>query len=85
MSTAPALGSAAAVALKTGAELWVEVTAHVLAPDGDEHGGALLCGMATNAQGGTRLLARRFIPAIDGTDYVPGSRGYRALTPIPFS
>lgn len=37
--------------------------------------------MATNAQGGTRLLARRFIPAIDGTDYVPGSRGYRALTP----
>ncbi len=29
---------------------------------------------------GTRLLANRFIPAIDGADYVPGTLGHRALT-----
>ncbi|MDT0264191.1 HesA/MoeB/ThiF family protein [Jatrophihabitans lederbergiae] len=81
MTGTPILGSAPAIALKAGEGLWAEVTAHVLAPDGDEHGGALLCGLARNAKGETRLLARRFVPAIDGTDYVPGSRGYRALTP----
>ena len=27
------------------------------------------------------LLAREFVPAIDGVDYVPGTTGYRALTP----
>jgi molybdopterin/thiamine biosynthesis adenylyltransferase len=56
------------------------VTAHVLAADGDEHGGALLCGTATTANE-TRLLARSFVPALDGVDYIPGARGYRALTP----
>lgn len=81
MSSAPILGSAPAVMLKAGAALWSDVVTHVLAPDGDEHGGALLCGLATNGKGETRLLARCFVPATDGTDYVPGSRGYRALTP----
>ena len=81
MNDTPALGSAPAATLNAGAGLWAEVTAHVLASDRDEHGGALLCGLAINAQGETRLLGRRFIPAIDGTDYVPGSRSYRALIP----
>jgi hypothetical protein len=55
------------------------MTSHVQRHDGDEHGGALLCGVAESDRG-VRLLARRFVPAIDGIDYVAGTRGYRALT-----
>jgi hypothetical protein len=75
----PALGSSPPVGLRVGAAVWEEVNAHVLRDDNDEHGGVLLCGVAS-ANGSTRLLARRFMLAVDGTDYVPGERGYRALT-----
>jgi molybdopterin/thiamine biosynthesis adenylyltransferase len=48
--------------------------------DHDEHGGALICGIAERPEGPV-LLAREFIPAVDGIDYVPGTTGHRALTP----
>jgi hypothetical protein len=47
--------------------------------NGDEHGAALLCGIATSDRG-TRLLVRDVALAHDGVDYVPGTRGYRHLT-----
>lgn len=53
---------------------------HLDPGDGDERGGALLCGIAHGAGGG-RLLARTFLAAEDSVDYVPGTTGYRALTP----
>lgn len=47
--------------------------------DGDEHGAVITAGIATTADGRTRLLARELHLAIDGKDYVPGKRGYRML------
>lgn len=67
------------VSLRIGEQLWNDLGAHIHQPDGDEHGGALLCGMAADSAGKRRLLARSFIRAIDGIDYVPGTRGYRQL------
>lgn len=52
---------------------------HLFRGDGDEHGGVLTAGIASTPRG-TRVLARGFIPAIDGVDFVPGRRGYRMLT-----
>ena len=53
---------------------------HINRNDQDEHGGALICGIADRPEGPV-LLAREFVPAVDGVDYVPGTTGYRALTP----
>lgn len=70
-----------AASLRVGESIWQEVTTHIFQPDRDEHGGALLCGVAVDEVGKRRLLARKFEPATDGRDYVPGVRGYRQLTP----
>jgi molybdopterin/thiamine biosynthesis adenylyltransferase len=67
------------MSLRVGEQLWASVAGHIHQPDRDEHGGALLCGIATDHTGKRRLLARTFVPAIDGVDYVPGTRGYRHL------
>jgi len=67
------------VSLRADEALWHSVTSHILQPDRDEHGGALLCGVAVDSAGSRRLLARRFVAATDGVDYVPGTRGYRLL------
>ena len=48
--------------------------------DGDEHGAVLSAGVVRTSRG-LRLLARELFVARDGTDYVPGQRGYRMLTP----
>lgn len=53
---------------------------HLFPGDGDEHGAVILAGVS-DMPSGTRFLAREIILARDGTDYVPGTRGYRALTP----
>ena len=58
--------------------LYGELRAHLFPGDGDEHGGVIIAGLA-EAERGTRLLARQFVPARDGMDFVPGQRGYRAL------
>ncbi len=59
--------------------LYGELCTHLFPGDGDEHGGAIIGSLAETEQG-TRLLARQFVPARDGVDFVPGKRGYRALT-----
>lgn len=67
------------VSLRMGQRLWDAMRSHVLQPDRDEHGGALLCGISTT-KSGTRLLGSRFLAATDGTEYVLGTKGYRELT-----
>jgi hypothetical protein len=52
---------------------------HLFPGDDDEHGAVLSAGIADTARG-TRLLVRDVFTAEDGIDYVPGTRGYRALT-----
>lgn len=73
------LSSAQNWTLRVPQGVWDEMHAHLDPGDGDEHGGALLCGVAAVSTGG-KLLARCFIPAVDGVDYVPGKVGHRALT-----
>jgi len=52
---------------------------HLFPGDHDEHGAVLVAGIADTPRG-TRLLVREVILAQDGIDYIPGKRGYRALT-----
>ncbi|MEX2237811.1 MAG: ThiF family adenylyltransferase [Dehalococcoidia bacterium] len=52
---------------------------HLFRGDQEEHGGMLMAGVDSSGFG-LRLLARAFVPARDGIDYVPGERGYRMLT-----
>ena len=59
--------------------LRAELFAHLFV-DGDEHGAVLSAGFVRTSRG-LRLLARELFIAEDGTDYVPGRRGYRMLTP----
>lgn len=58
--------------------LYRELRAHLFPGDGDEHGGVIIAGLAETERG-IRLLARQFVPARGGVDFVPGKRGYRAL------
>lgn len=56
------------------------VIKHLFPGDGDEHGVVLLAGMS-HAQGQITLHVREVHLAKEGTDYVQGKIGYRALTP----
>lgn len=67
------------VTLTIDAPLFEELQAQLHPGDGDEHGAVIAAGIAETSRG-TRLLARELLPARDGIDYVPGTRGYRALT-----
>jgi hypothetical protein len=58
---------------------WASLHRHHFPGDSDEHGAALLCGVARSDRG-TRLLVREVVLARDGIDFVPGTRGYRLLT-----
>ncbi|HEY3546478.1 MAG TPA: ThiF family adenylyltransferase [Propionicimonas sp.] len=60
-------------------DLQESLWAHLFPGDDDEHGAVVLAGV-TKTPDGPRLLARELILAVDGIDYVPGTRGYRALT-----
>lgn len=51
---------------------------HLFPGDQDEHGAVIAAGIVETPRG-TRLLAREVFLAQDGVDYVPGTRGYRAL------
>ncbi len=66
--------------LRIGQGVWKAMAGHINRGDHDEHGGALICGIAERPEGPV-LLAREFVSAVDGIDYVPGTAGYRALTP----
>lgn len=57
-----------------------QLDAHLFPGDGDEHGAVISAGVVRTARG-MRLLAREVVLAVDGVDFVPGSRAYRRLTP----
>ena len=59
--------------------LWERLYDHLFPGDDDEHAAVILASLADGPRG-HRLLARHVLPATDGTDYVLGSQGYRALT-----
>lgn len=59
--------------------LFHRLTHHLFPGDGDEHGAVLIAGISETPRG-TRFLVREVLLAKDGTDYVAGTHGYRALT-----
>jgi hypothetical protein len=65
--------------LRMTEDQWSTLRGHLFPGDGDEHGAALLCGVARSARA-TRLLVRDVVLALDGVDFIPGTRGYRLLT-----
>jgi molybdopterin/thiamine biosynthesis adenylyltransferase len=65
--------------LRIAGPLFDSLFAHLFPGDHDEHGAVILAGIEESTRG-TRFLARDVILARDGVDYVPGTRGYRALT-----
>jgi hypothetical protein len=67
------------ISLTMDESLYRRLREHLFPGDGDEHGAVIVAGIAESPRG-TRLLARDLFVAEDGTDYVPGTRGYRALT-----
>lgn len=66
--------------LTIGQPMYDRLHSHLFPGDGDEHGAVIAAGVVTTSRG-TRLLARDLFLAKDGTDFVPGVRGYRRLTP----
>ena len=58
--------------------LYSELQRHLFPGDGDEHGAVVLAGICESDRG-LRLVGREVHLAEDGTDYVPGKRGYRML------
>jgi len=67
------------IELRIDQPLWYKLRQHLFPGDGDEHGAVIVAGLAETSRG-VRLLAREVFLAKDGIDYVPGTRGYRALT-----
>lgn len=75
---APTTAVSRAVSVRIARSTFDRLHAHLFPGDGDEHGAVLVAGISTTPRG-TRLLVRDVVPAIDGVDYVPGARVYRAL------
>ena len=67
------------VSLRLPQAMASNLDAHLFPGDGDEHG-AVIGAALVETERGHRLLGRRLFLAEDGTDYVPGERGYRMLT-----
>src|SRR5258708_34833494 len=59
-------------------EMYEALVDHLFSGDGDEHGAVIAAGLAL-VNGTIRFLAKQLFFAIDGIDYVPGTRGYRML------
>ena len=70
--------SPTSVQLRFRAQDWKKLQDHLFPGDDDEHGAVVLCGQAV-VNGQLCLLVREVVPAVDGTDYLPGTRGYRHL------
>src|SRR3954469_3038891 len=68
------------VSLTIDEAMYSRLSRHLFPGDGDEHGAIIVAGIVETARG-TRLLARDVHLARDGVDFVPGTYGYRALTP----
>ncbi len=58
--------------------LFDRLYAHLFPGDSDEHAAVMLAGLA-EMEGKTRLLVRELYLAIDGTDHVNGSYGYKMM------
>lgn len=67
------------VSLTIDQPLFEKLYQHLFPGDRDEHGAVIAAGIVETSRG-TRLLAREVFLAHDRIDYVPGTRGYRALT-----
>lgn len=67
------------ISLTIDEKLFYTLEKHLFPGDEDEHGAVIAASLSTS-KGGMRLLARELFLAKDGVDYVPGTRGYRALT-----
>jgi hypothetical protein len=67
------------ISLTMDEPLYRRLHEHLFPGDYDEHGAVIVAGIVETGRG-TRLLAREVLLARDGIDYVPGTRGYRALT-----
>lgn len=67
------------VSLTIDKPLFEKLYQHLFPGDRDEHGAVIAAGIVETSRG-TRLLAREVFLAHDRIDYVPGTRGYRALT-----
>jgi hypothetical protein len=67
------------ISLTIDERLFQTLYQHLFPGDRDEHGAVIAAGIVETPRG-TRLLAREVFLAKDGVDYVPGTRGYRALT-----
>ena len=61
------------------APLFQKLMAHLFPGDYGEHGAVITAGLVKDGEG-HRLLARELFIAREGIDYVPGTRGHRALT-----
>ncbi len=59
--------------------IFERLMSHLFPGDSDEHGAVIAAGICESDRE-VRLLAREIFFAKDGIDYVPGKRGYRALT-----
>lgn len=58
---------------------WADLESHLFS-DGDEHGAVVLARVVDGPRG-PRLLGAAVLLAQDGRDYIPGTHGYRALSP----
>ena len=67
------------ISLRLSQAMAVKLNDHLFPGDRDEHG-AVIGAAVVETSRGCRLLGRRLFLAADGTDYVPGNRGYRMLT-----
>ena len=76
MAAVPSVNEPLTVRMPAG--VYARLSAHLFPGDNDEHGAVLEAGVSVTARG-TRLLVRDVFPARDGVDYVPGTRGHRAL------
>lgn len=68
--------------LTMSAALFDRLHSHLFPGDHDEHGAIITAGVSETPRG-LRLIARELILAEDGSDYLPGERGYRMLS-APF-
>lgn len=59
---------------------WDVLERHLFPGDRDEHAAVLRCAVVRTRRE-SRLLVHDMVLARDGVDYVPGTRGYRRLTP----
>lgn len=60
-------------------DLYLRLHSHLFRGDNDEHGAIIKAGIQLTTSG-YRLLVRDVVLANDGTEFVPGTEGYRMLT-----